>query len=82
MTVTARNLITRSMQNIGALVKNEPPSADEADDALAMLNAMLSSWANDSLIIYARTTESFPLTAATSYTMGPSGTLNTVRPLK
>lgn len=77
---TARQIITRAMQKIGVLVKSEPPSADEADDALASLNALISSWSNDSLNIYARTLESFPLTGASSYTIGTGGDFNTVRP--
>lgn len=77
---TARTIITRSLQKIGALVKNEPPSADEANDGLASLNALISSWNNDSLIIYARTWETFPLSALQSYTIGTGGNFNTERP--
>lgn len=77
---TARQIITRAMQKIGVLIKSEPPSADEADDALASLNALISSWSNDSLMIFARSLESFPLTGAESYTIGVGGDFNTVRP--
>jgi hypothetical protein len=81
MTTTARTIITRAMQKIGVLVKSEPPSADEADDALASLNALIASWSNDSLNVYARTWENFPLSAAASYTIGTGGTFNTTRPM-
>lgn len=77
---TARSIVTRAMQKIGVLVKSEAPSADEAQDALSSLNALISSWGNDSLNIYARTWESFPMTGASSYTIGPSGNFNTIRP--
>jgi len=80
MTTTARDIITRAMQKIGVLIKSEPPSADEADDALASLNALIGSWSNDSLNIYARTWENFPLTSAASYTIGTGGNFNTTRP--
>lgn len=78
---TARQIITRALQKNGALIKGEVPDADEADDALSALNAMISSWGNDSLIVYARTWETFPLTSASSYTIGVGGDFNTVRPL-
>jgi len=77
---TARDIIKRSLQKIGALVKNEEPSADEANDGLNSLNALLDSWGNDSLNIYARTWESFTMTGASSYTIGTGGNFNTVRP--
>lgn len=77
---TARDIITKSLQKIGALVKSEPPSADEANDALDSLNALISSWSNDSLNIYARTWETFSLTGAESYTIGTGGNFNTARP--
>ena len=78
---TARAIIKRAMQVGGILVKGEDPDFDEIQDALNTLNSMVSSWGNDSLIIYARTTETFPLAGAGTYTIGPSGTFNTVRPL-
>lgn len=79
---TARELIKKSMQKVGILTKGETPSDDEANDALDSLNALLSSWANDSLVIYARTWETFNLVGGTStYTIGSGGTFNTVRPI-
>lgn len=79
---TARSIIKKSMQKVGILTKSESPSDDEANDALDSLNALISSWANDSLVIYARTWESFPLVGGTStYTIGSGGDFNTVRPM-
>jgi hypothetical protein len=78
---TARNIITSAMRKIGALTKNETPSADEAADGLEMLNDMLASWSNDSISITARTLENFPLTGAASYTIGVGGNFNTSRPI-
>lgn len=80
---TALSVITRAMQKIGALTKNETPSSDEANDALETLNDLISSWSNDSSKIYARVTESFTLTPADGeYTIGPSGNFNTAWPIK
>ncbi len=53
-----------------------------AADGLSALNALLSSWSNDSLMTYARVWESFSLVAGTSlYTIGGGETFNTVRPI-
>lgn len=79
---TARDIIKRMMQKIGVLVKSEAPSDDEARDALATLNALISSWGNDSSMITARAWESFPLVGGTgSYTMSTGLTFNTTRPI-
>jgi hypothetical protein len=80
---TARGIIKKSLQKIGVLVKQEDPTADEAVDALDALNAMLSSWSNDSMNIYARVWESFPLVASDGqYTIGTGGDFNTTRPIQ
>lgn len=80
---TARGIITSAMRKIGALTKGEPISADEASDGLEMLNDLLASLSNDSLIVYARTFESFTLSGGVSaYTIGSGATFDTVRPIK
>lgn len=80
---TALGIITSAMRKAGILVKNEQPSADEAADGLEMLNDLLDSISNDSLIVYARTFENFTLSANdTTYTIGIGGDFNTVRPIK
>jgi len=79
---TARGIITKALQKIGALTKSESPSADEISDGLDALNMMVSSWANDSLLVYARAWETFSLTGnQASYTMGTGGVFNTSRPV-
>lgn len=70
------------MRKAGVLSKAETPPADEVADALASLNAMLSSWATEGLAVPSRTTDSLVLTAGTgTYTIGTGGTINTVRPV-
>lgn len=80
---TALGIITSAMRKIGAIGKGESPSADEAVDGLEMLNDLLASLSNDSLVVYARTFESFTLQGGVSaYTIGSGATFNTVRPVK
>lgn len=80
---TALGIIKSAMRKGGILTKSEEPSADEVSDALDMLNDILSSLSNDSLIVYARELENFNLTSGQSdYTMGTGGDFNTARPIK
>jgi hypothetical protein len=79
---TARTLIKKAMLKAGILTKTEEPTADEANDALDSLNAMLSSWSNDSLLVYGRVLEPFTLSSVTAeYTIGTGLTFNTARPI-
>lgn len=79
---TASTIIKKAMQRAGILVKSETPDSDEASEALDTLNNMLSSWSNDSIVIYGRVTESFPLSSGVdSYTIGAGQTFDTIRPI-
>ncbi len=69
------------MMDIGALVKNEQPDSDEANDALTALNGILGTWSNFSANIYYRARETFNLTSAASYLIGSGQTFNTTRPV-
>jgi hypothetical protein len=79
---TALNIIKSAMRKAGVLTKSESPSADEANDGLEMLNDLLASLSNDSMLIPARVLESFSLNTATDYTIGSGGDFNTIRPIK
>jgi hypothetical protein len=80
---TALGIIKSALRKSGVLVMSQDPSADEAQDTLEALNDMLASWSNDSLTVYARTFENFPISAGTAaYTIGSGGTFNTVRPVR
>lgn len=80
---TGLEIITKAMQKIGVLIKSESPSSDEASDGLDALNDLIASWSTESMLIYARTLESFTLAGGTSsYTIGSGQTFNTARPLK
>ncbi len=80
---TALDIIKRSMRLLGVYSIGETPSADESADALFALNSMVESWANENLFIYAKTLNTITLAANVgSYTVGPSGSTITGRPLE
>ena len=80
---TARSIIKRALQRNGVLTKGESPDGDEAQDGLLLINDLLQSWSNDSLLIYARQLESFPLVSGQqTYSIGVGGDFNTTRPLQ
>lgn len=80
---TARSIIKSAMRKAGILTKTEEPSADEAADGLEMLNDLMDSWSNDSMVIYSRSLEPFTLVAnQREYTIGPGADFNTPRPVR
>lgn len=78
---TAQDIISGAIKKIGVLRKNESPSADESTDALDVLNDLLASWSNDSLLCYATVTDTFSIGPAASYLIGPGQVLNSARPM-
>lgn len=79
---TARKLIKKAMQKGGILSKGSEPDASELTDGLDSLNTMLASWANDSLLVYARVREDFMLSSGVEgSTIGSGGTFDTARPV-
>lgn len=81
-TVTVGNLIRRALRLIRVIGEGETPSAQEYSDSVEALNAMLDSWRNDRLTIYAIKAHDFTLTGAASYSIGPAQTFDTVTPVK
>lgn len=79
---TARTIIRLALLEIGALTKTEQPAADEANDGLTALNAMLGTWSNFAANVFYRTRETFNLGSAASYSIGSGQTFDTVRPLQ
>ena len=80
---TVRDLITDAMIQIGALDPSEAIDAAPAAAALRELNRMVSSWSNESLMIYTVDRTVFNLVGGTqSYTLGVGGTFNTPYPVR
>ena len=80
---TAANIIDRAHRILGQIGAGETCTASEYSDGLTALNALLDSWRNDQLFCYAMQEEALTLSSGTSsYTVGPSGTLVTTRPIE
>lgn len=68
---------------IRLLTTNRTPSTDELAEALEALNARVDTLKNEPLFAWSRQIESLSLVATQYvYTIGPSGDLNTVRPVE
>lgn len=72
---TVRELIRKSMLDMGALTDGGEPTDTEASDALAVLNDMLGEWSNDGVTNIYRSWELFDLEAnRIEYTIGANET--------
>lgn len=79
--MTARTLIQRSLQLIGAVASGETPTADESNDALLTLNSLLESFHTQDRTLYTVTRVTSAIVASqASYTIGVSGNINRARP--
>jgi hypothetical protein len=68
---------------LGVLDPSEAIDAGAANSALRELNRMLSSWANDDLMIYTVDRRTFAMVAnQQDYTIGVGGTFNTPYPVR
>lgn len=77
----ARDIIKASLRHIAVLGTGSSLDANEADDALKLLNAMLASWSAEGNMIYVETKEEFNLTNERIYTIGEGADFNTSRPV-
>lgn len=79
--MSALDLIKSSLRLIQVLASGETPSADEAQDALMILNQMVDSWNADRLMIYTIARNVFNLNSGQqTYTCGDGGDFNIQRP--
>ena len=83
MTTHVRDLITDSLLELGMLDPSEDVSAGAGNSALRELNRMVSSWANDDLMIYTVDRRTFAMVAnQQDYTIGVGGIFNTPYPVR
>jgi hypothetical protein len=79
---TVLNIVTTAMRKINALAVGETPTAAELQDGIQALNDVLETWNIENLSIYG----SLPTTYTTiagknTYTMGPGGDWDGIRPV-
>ena len=80
---TSSDLIRRALKLAGVIATEDPVPADQAEDALVVLNEMLQTWASQPLLVMPWTQVSKALTAGQqTYTIGVGGAINTPRPTK
>jgi len=80
---SVRNLIKRSMQNIGALGVGESIPDDESTDLFNRLNNMIGNWSTQGALIFTDTEITHVLSANDGeYTIGSGADINTPRPIK
>jgi hypothetical protein len=80
--MTGQELVESALRLIGVVGEGETPNSEQATNALESLNMIIESWYNEGLAAYISYQESFTITANVgSYTIGPSATWNTVRPV-
>lgn len=80
---TGQTLVNRCLRMLKVVGQGFSATAQESDDALEAINAMLDSWRNDKLMVYSIDDKTLAMVVGdSSYTIGPSGDLNTTRPIK
>jgi hypothetical protein len=77
--ITPRNLLYDAYRTLGVLRSGQATSDDAMDDGLRALNDLVDAWHCERLMIYSIVPSTYALTAP-PYTLGPGGTLGTVRP--
>lgn len=79
---TVRDLIHSAARLINVVAASEQLNDADAQIFESALNQLLSSWSNNRLLIYGIQQQVLTLTpGAISFTIGPGGDLNTVRPM-
>lgn|SRR5574337_493798 len=80
---SAQDIIQAALEELGVYAPGEVMTAADSSRGLWSLNSMLDSWSNESLFTYAIQTYSVPLAIGQQqYTVGPSGQVNAVRPIR
>lgn len=74
------DILNLALKDVGVVGSGQTAAPEDAADALATLNQMLAQWQVDGLKVYTQKSVSFPVTGATSYTIGPGGNVNRARP--
>jgi hypothetical protein len=79
---TAQTIVNDALREIGVLAEEETPSADMANNAFRALNRMMESLSNEASFAYVNSQISKVIAGETSFTLGPTGTWVTDRPIE
>lgn len=79
-TTTPGGLIALALKLAGVIGEGQTASAEDTNDALALLQMMLSGWQQKRWLVYHLVDVPFVSTGAQSYTVGAGGNFNTLRP--
>lgn len=80
--MNALGIISRALRLIGVYANGEAPTGSEASDALSVLNSLIQSFGNQSLLIFTDSGDSIPFIAnQATATIGPTGTIVSPRPV-
>ena len=77
---TAGSIINLALKMAGVLGVGQTASAEDSNDALTLLNAMLAQWQRKRWLVYSLDDVSFAATGAQSYTVGTGQNINITRP--
>jgi hypothetical protein len=70
-TMTARDMVTQAMREIGVIASGEQPTADEIADGILRLNSMLKAWAAKGLNLWRDTQATIDFAAGVSSAILP-----------
>jgi len=70
---TAGSIINLALKMAGVLGIGQTAQAEDANDALTVMNMMLAQWQRKRWLVYSLDDVSFAPTGATSYTVGVGG---------
>jgi hypothetical protein len=76
---TASDIISQALRDINAVGMGQTADAEDASNALDLLNQMLAQWQVDGYAVYTLKDVSFAATGAASYTIGAGGNVNRAR---
>jgi len=77
---TALDIINLSLKEAGVIGVGQTPGAEDVNDALTLLNAMMAQWNRRRWIVYHLIDVTCLGTGNLSYTVGPGGDFNVARP--
>jgi len=78
---TGQTLVNLALTDLGILEQGGVPNISDSLSMLAILNNMIQVWHLKGVFVWSVGFADFPLSAnVPSYTIGPTGTFNTVRP--